>query len=375
MMFPDRSTRRLSQVVIMMVAVLSGCASRPSAAVLDPVHPANLPEKRIVMLTATNRDSLGPSRGFGVNWAQSVAYQSYEMSVPPTHKPAAIEYPKDRPDPQQQFVVTRRQDLSEAGFVAAAANSVGPDGSVQIYVHGYNNSFQEALYREAQVTADSSLQDPIMFSWPSQASIVGYVADRDAVLYSRHDLQTVVAALSSAKKIKRIVLFGHSMGGFLVMEVVRQLKLEHREDVIGKLQVVLASPDIDVDVFRSQLKEIGKLKYPPTLLISKVDRALAVSSFLGGERPRVGRLDVGDPLIQQAALENDITLIDLTSLKATDGVGHDRFASLARFAKQLEALDRTPAAAASRVGTFVFDAAGAAVSSPFRLASTVVSGK
>lgn len=375
MMFYNASARRLSQAAVILVTVLSGCASRPSAAVLDPVHLANLPQNRILMLTATNRDSLGSSRGYGVDWSQSVAYQSYEMSVPPAHQATAIEYPTDRPDPQKQFVVTKRQDLSEAGFVDAAARSVGTDGTVQIYVHGYNNSFQEALYREAQVTADAGLRDPILFSWPSQASLVGYVADRDAVLYSRHDLQTVVAALSSAKKIKRIVLFGHSMGGFLVMEVVRQLKLEHREDVVGKIQVVLASPDIDVDVFRSQLKEIGKLTYPPTLLVSKDDRALAVSSFLGGERARVGRLDISDPSIQQAAKQNDITLIDLSSLKATDGVGHDRFASLARFANQLQALDRTPAAAASRVGAFVFDAAGTAISSPFRLASSVVGGQ
>jgi esterase/lipase superfamily enzyme len=360
--------------MVIMAIGLSGCASRPSAAVLNPVQPANLPEKRIVMLTATNRNRLGPGHGFGTTWSQAVAYQSYEMSVPPAHQISAIEYPADRPDPQKQFVVTRRQNLSESEFVTAA-RSVGSDGSVELYVHGYNNSFQEALYREAQIVADSGLDDPIMFSWPSQASVVGYVADRDAVLYSRRDLQSVVTALASTKKIKRIILFGHSMGGFLVMEVVRQLKLEHREDVISKLQVLLASPDIDVDVFRSQIKEIGKLPVPLTLFVSKVDRALAISSLLGGERPRVGRLDINDPIIQQAAVQNDVRVIDLSSLKATDGVGHDRFASLARFGKQLELLDRTPAASASRVGAFVFDAAGVAVSSPFRLASSVITPK
>ena len=370
MMFPDRSYRRAVQLTVVMAIGLSGCASRPSAAVLDPARLTNLPQKRVVLLTATNRNALGPSKGYGVNWSETVAYQSYEMSVPPAHKVSAIEYPTDRPDPQKQFVVTKRQDLSEGDFTAAAARSVGSDGSVEVYVHGYNNSFQEALYREAQMITDSGLDSPIMFSWPSQASVVGYVADKDAVLYSRHDLETVVKALSSANKVKRIVLFGHSMGGFLVMEVVRQLKLEHREDVIAKLQVVLASPDIDLDVFKSQMKEIGKLPSPLTLLISKDDRALEVSSLLGAERPRIGRLDISDPIIQQEAVKNHIRVVDLSSLKATDGVGHDRFASLARFGRQLEMLDRKPSAA--RVGAFVFDAAGFAVSSPFKLASSVV---
>ncbi len=373
MVIPDRSYRRLAQVVVVMAIGVSGCASRPSASVLDPVRQVNLPQKRVLLLTATNRTSLGPSKGFGATWAEAVAYQSYEMSVPPAHKVSEVEYPTDRPDAQKQFVVTSKKDLSEADFVSAATRSVGSVGSVEVYVHGYNNSFQEALYREAQVITDSGLDSPVMFSWPSQASVVGYVADKDAVLYSRHDLETVVKALSSAKKVKRIVLFGHSMGGFLVMEVVRQLKLEHREDIIAKLQVILASPDIDLDVFSSQMKEIGKLPTPLTLFISKDDRALQVSSLLGAERPRLGRLDIKDPMIQKQAIKHDIRVVDLSSLKATDGVGHDRFASLAKFGRQLQLLDSRPSAA--RVGAFVFDAAGVAVSSPFKLASSVVTPK
>jgi esterase/lipase superfamily enzyme len=79
------------------------------------------------------------------------------------------------------------------------------------------------------------------------------------------------------------------------MEAARQLKLQGRDDVVGKLQIILAAPDIDVDVFRSHLRDIGTLRNPITLLVSKTDRVLEVSSFIGGERPRVGRIDIDDP--------------------------------------------------------------------------------
>lgn len=51
------------------------------------------------------------------------------------------------------------------------------------------------------------------------------------------------------------------------------------------LEVVLAAPDIDVDVFRSQLHDIGRMQRPITLLVSNADKALAVSNLVGGERP------------------------------------------------------------------------------------------
>jgi esterase/lipase superfamily enzyme len=44
------------------------------------------------------------------------------------------------------------------------------------------------------------------------------------------------------------------MGGWLTAEVLRQAKFRHDLEFNGKLgEVVLASPDIDIDVFRTQI--------------------------------------------------------------------------------------------------------------------------
>ncbi|SCW88919.1 Esterase/lipase superfamily enzyme [Rhizobium mongolense subsp. loessense] len=356
---------------VMMVS--SSCATRPTSTVLNPVHVDEAASERVAVLTATNRSPDTARGGFGSTWAEHLTYEQYEVSVPPNRKNTAIAYPTAKPNPERQFVVTRRKQLSQDAFMEAAVRTAQFDGTVGIFVHGYNYSYQEALFRTSQIAADAKKPGaPILFSWPSAAAVAGYVADRDAALYSRSQLDSLVKSLSASRKVNRIILFGHSMGGFLVMETVRQLKLQHRDDVIDKLMVVLAAPDIDVDVFRSQLRDVGSMRTPLTLLVSKDDRALTASSLIAGERPRVGRLDIDDPVIKEAALKEKLRVVDITSLTGSDGLGHDRYASLAKFGAQLATFESGGRSSASDIGAFVFDAAGAAVASPFRIAGRVV---
>jgi len=152
------------------------------------------------------------------------------------------------------------------------------------------------------------------------------------------------------------------------MESVRQLRLNGRASILGKLQIILASPDIDVDVFRSQIADIGELSTPITLLVSKSDRALAVSSLLAMRRERVGKVDVRDPVIKEAAKSDRLRVVDISSLQSVDGLGHDRFSSFARFAGTLAEREAKDRKILGNVGAFVFDTAGAAVTGPFQIA-------
>ncbi len=360
-------------IILTTLSLSAGCVSRPSPVVLQPVAVNPSIGREIVLLSATNRQPDPAANGYDTVRSAAVSYQRYTVSIPPTHKSPEIEYPGSLPDPKHDMVVTDRSNLSKQDFLASAAANVDKMGTTAIFVHGYNYSFQEALFRFAQITADANTGGtPVLFSWPSEGAVTGYVADRDAVLASRDDLRDLLLSVASQPRMKRIVLFGHSMGSFLIMEALRELKLAGRDDVLGKLMVVLAAPDIDADVFQTQLDVIGKLKNPIVLFVSKDDRALAVSSFIGGERQRIGRLDVNDPAIQAAARKYGVRIIDITSVKGVDGLGHDRYASLAKLGPQLVSSQGQRGASASEVGAFVFDAAGAALASPFRLASKIV---
>ncbi len=48
------------------------------------------------------------------------------------------------------------------------------------------------------------------------------------------------------------------------METLRQLKLESKDDVLGKSVVILAAPDIDDDLLKSHLKVVGRMRTPIT---------------------------------------------------------------------------------------------------------------
>ncbi|OJF89870.1 hypothetical protein AX760_11755 [Pararhizobium antarcticum] len=365
---PNRLSYRIAVVAVLLS--LGGCASRPTSAVLQPTAVAQAEQAdidKVALLSVTNRNRIKEYSGFGTQWAGELTYERYGFAVPRDRKGATIAYPTERAGAKRTYMVTEREQLAQQAWLADATRSARADGTVAVYVHGYNNLYQEALYRAAQMAADAkTLSPPIVFSWPSAASVTGYVTDRDAALYSRTDLEGVLTALARAPGIKRVVLFGHSMGGFLSMEATRQLKLQGRDDVIAKLQVVLAAPDIDVDVFRSQLRDIGHLKTPITVLASKTDRALSMSSFIGGERARIGRLDINDPVVQEQARKANVNIVDISTADSSDGLGHDRFAAVARFGSDFEKAE----ALQHKSGNFralVFDAAGAAVASPFRL--------
>ena len=228
----------------------------------------------------------------------------------------------------------------------------------------------------AQMTADAGVDaTPILFAWPSEGALSGYVADKDAVTFSRDQLVDILGMLAHKETQGLITLVGHSMGGWLTTEAVRQLRLTGKDAVIRRLHVVLAAPDIDVDVFGAQLAVIGPLHPPMTILVSKDDRALKVSEFLSTERQRLGRIDVTDPKVMEATRQANVQVIDISDIEASDSFRHNRFVGLAALYPKLSGRDGTGDTRNIRqAGAFVFNSAGAVLSSPFVLAGKIVGG-
>jgi esterase/lipase superfamily enzyme len=117
--------------------------------------------------------------------------------------------------------------------------------------------------------------------------------------------------------------------------------------------VILAAPDIDVDVFESQLRRFGKPQKPFFVVLSKDDRALALSKFIAGGESRLG----ADANLKELAAMGAV-VIDLSQLQGQDSANHDKFAQLAQVAPQLapilaQGIARTPGDAGSGLGTVV----------------------
>lgn len=245
-----------------------------------------------------------------------VSLAEYVVSIPPSHALGQIEWPDGPVDPSTDFAVVETRALPSEQSLLSEINAA-PGNEVSVFVHGYNTTSSEALYRYAQISEDLDIPPPrVLFAWPSAGAARGYVYDRDSVLFSRDPLADLLTALARNTQ-KEIILTAHSMGAHLTMEVLRQLAITGRRDVLDRFRVVvLLAPDIDPDIFRSQVRAIGTLPQPFVLMTSRGDRALNLSALIN-----IGRQKVGDLSRAEDVVGLDVTLFDFTAL--ADGSNGD----------------------------------------------------
>ncbi len=373
----ERISGRVAALALVLFSVLflSACASRPGPQTLDP-RAANVPGARVVTLyLATSRERAGP----GLNRytdipSETLSFAEYRVSIPPNHKPGLIEYPGDRPDPRRSFTVVGVETLDRATFLSRiGARGRDRRGDLSIFVHGFNTNLAEAVFRQAQLSADAN--DPelddvsVLFAWPSAGSISGYLADKATATASRDQLTDLLSMAVKARPAGEITLIAHSMGGWLTSEALRQLKLTGQQAVLDRLRVVLAAPDIDGIVFLAQMQKIGRMKQPMTILVSKDDIALSVSSFISLDQMRIGSIDISDPRVQAGAKEVNIQFIDISSVKTDDTFKHNGFAALAAIYPEMRKQSDKggDALRLGQAGVFVFDAVGRTLIAPFTL--------
>ena len=304
--------------------------------------------------------------------SETLNFAEYKISIPPSHKSGEIEYPDAHPDPKTQFTVVERS-LDRAAFLKGISRTAsGKTGDISIFVHGFNTNLPEAIFRRAQLTADMGVADDevsVLFSWPSTGSISGYLADKAGATASRDQLTELLTMVVRQRPTGEIALIGHSMGGWLVGEALRQLKLVGRQEVLDRLKVVLAAPDIDGLVFIAQMDVIGRMRQPMTILVSKRDLALSFSSFISQDPLRIGQLDIHDPRVQEGAKQTNIQIIDISDVKSEDSFHHNGFVSLAVYYPELRKQEAKGQLLSGKGGVYVFDAVAQTLIAPFRLAT------
>lgn len=285
------------------------------------------------MLIATTRGVGDPSNPFALSTDRSLQlnYGMHNVSIPTHHQPGQIEWPDQMPpDPAYHFVTTERATLERQQFLSELGSRTRANGKgrVMVFVHGYNMRYQEAVYWLGQIAHDSGYQgSPVLFAWPSRGQAPLYVADRESVTYSRDYFENFLREIAALPEVREIDVLAHSMGTLLTVETLRQASLKGDNSFGGKLRdVILAAPDIDVNVFRTQLEVIGRLPRPMTVLVSGDDKALGLSKILDGGNDRVGLVTANDHrAIENARLYN-LNVVDLTHIKSGDSSNHSKFA-------------------------------------------------
>lgn len=338
-------TRRLGVVLALAVACGGGTPPAPAPSPVAP-PPAPLPRAaeprnyaaldtasaRLTIFLATTRraaPSDRPGARYGPEDADSLQFAAVGVNVPSYRVRGTGELPRPgslrdnaltyRPDTQRDFFVTSTIAVDSNRFVQrlTADLALSRSRDLLVFVHGYNVSFEDAAVRAAQVAADLNFDGSVvLFSWPSAASVTGYVRDQQSARNAGFQLLRLLRNHAVAAQPDRVHLLGHSMGS----EVIgKALTLTTPGDSLPRFsQVVFAAPDVDARVFRREiLPRLTPLAGHVTLYASSDDDALRASRVVNG----AGRLGLGgDSLVVIDGMDT----IDATRVTA-DVLGHTLF--------------------------------------------------
>ena len=218
------STRYLASHARCMVLALalSACASRPEG-VLVPVADTVPSTSRVEMLVATTRQrSQNPGEMFSGERGLAPAFADITVSIPENRKEGEVNWPKKLPaDPAKDFATLKAEEIDKETVIRRLNQAVmkSPDRSVLVFIHGFNNRFEDLVYRFAQIVHDSGAHSvPILVTWPSRGSVLAYGYDRESTNYTRNALENLFQFLARDKDIKEVSILAHSMGNWLALE-------------------------------------------------------------------------------------------------------------------------------------------------------------
>ena len=309
--------------ILILLLALAGCAGRAMVALVPEAVGTGARETVLVASTRVFENG-----DWGTERLEGLSFVGFDVNIPPNRQPGQVEPARDRrqPDPSTDFLVTRAGALADAAAFRAELQrqlTARPANQreVMVFVHGFNNTFADGLYRTAQIRHDFEIPGiAVHYAWPSAGNALGYAYDRDSALFARDGLEALLREIAATGS-HRIVLVAQSLGSSVTMEALRQLRIGGRDDVLDRISgVILMSPDLDIDLFRSQAMRIDPLPEPFVIFTSQRDRALRSSAAITGQRARLGNLGT----VEDVA-DLNVTLIDISEFRSGDQDGLNHF--------------------------------------------------
>jgi esterase/lipase superfamily enzyme len=333
-----------------LLALASCGGSHAAPAVVAPPAPASLPRAvaprsyaaldsgpvRLNIFVATTRNATQsdrPGDRYGPDDVDRLQFAAVGVNVPSYRARGIGDLPRPNtirsnsftyaPDPTKDFFVSSVIPVDSNRFVQRVSDDLAQTRSrdVMIFVHGFNNSFEDAVLRAAQIAADINFDGTVVvFDWPSAASVSSYVRDQQTAQSSGYHLLHFLQGALHAAMPDRVDLLGHSMGSAVI---AKALSLVSAADSLPRFnQVVFAAPDVDARVFRREiLPALSGRSTRITLYASTDDDALRASRSLNG----VWRLGLGGDSL---TVVRGMDTIDASRVRA-DVLGHTLFGNQA----------------------------------------------
>jgi esterase/lipase superfamily enzyme len=161
-----------------------------------------------------------------------------------------------------------------------------PDARVTVYVHGYNLSLEEACRQAALLQKRVGLEQRLLlFSWPAEAKLAGYLGDMGDVEWSTLALRDLLLALVDRFGSPNVDVIGHSLGARAVADAVTSLGQVRGKGSLGR--VILIAADLDADVFIRDYASFSTSPLAIAVYVSPQDRALKAARNVR-DQPRLG---------------------------------------------------------------------------------------
>jgi esterase/lipase superfamily enzyme len=304
-------------------AGVTACASDDKGYLIALDDTSKVQKTRTVLAvtTRTPSDASKPGEIFSGERGWEPRYLSMTLSLPPNRPVGSLPAHSETPDPEKHIALVSSKELTPAQFKALLKTSQFSKKRALVFTHGFNTQFDDAVVRFAQIVDDTQFNGvPVLFSWPSRGSVTDYGYDRDSANFSRDAMESLLQVLAREPNLGGVDIFAHSMGNWLTLETLRQIAIARDASTLSRLKsIVLASPDVDMDVFQTQLSRLESVKSKIMLFASSDDYALKASRRLFGNKIRAGE---NTDLAQFRALGIDAH--DLSGVKGGIGKNHGK---------------------------------------------------
>jgi esterase/lipase superfamily enzyme len=292
-------------------------------------------------------------RGRRLELGQALVTVPKTHQVPNIERPFAIRIPyfqvtlyEGAEDPKSHFTIKEMSILSREQFLAKARERVDGSRSFKdqavVFVHGYNNTFDYALYRTAQMAYDLKFDGAtFLYSWPSLGDFSGYGYDRESSVQAEPYLRQYLELVLKETGAKEVSVIAHSMGNLPLLQVLRDLGPTLGPDVRLN-QIIMAAPDIDRNVFENIAADLQKYGRGLTLYASANDRAMQAARRVAGGIPRAGDVPLEGPIIIEGIDTIDVTQTSLDYLALNHSIYAEKSALLNDIGLLLQTGERPP---------------------------------
>ena len=216
---------------------------------------------------------------------ETLHFGTLDVSIPRDHRMGHIERPsiwrlEFRQDPDKHVVLLSVLPKSEQEFYTELANKVQSSANKDafVFIHGFDNTFEQAAWRTAQLSYDLGFQGaPIMYSWPSKGKLAAYTADEATIDWATPHLEKFLETVAAQSHATTVHLIAHSMGNRALTRALFAIAEKHAGVPPMFKHVFLAAPDIDVGVFRQLAATFPSAASDVTLYASSRDEAIEAS--------------------------------------------------------------------------------------------------